>query len=304
MNDLVTLDSSTKRKLASQFNSRRAIKDLKFATELSHMERHLVNNSGLRDCDMESIGQTVVEAASLGLSMHPTLGHAYPIPYNINGQKRCELKVGYRGLIHRCMQAETIKSVQAVLVHEKDPTFRVWTDENGNRRIHHEEARKDRGGIEKAYCIAHFTNGGMHIEVMDREELDQCEAAAKKKNAKGGAVWGQWRGEMCKKSVVRRAWKYWPDDAEQTLAQLSDAMDRIEPMDFGDEPEVTISEEQVNELHAMLVEKGLPEQKATKFLERYADVQGLSEIGNLPASKFEDAKTQLKGYVEQWKKHQ
>lgn len=291
MSSLVEI--SKDKSMVAQFTARRASPDLRFKNEVGFAMAQVQNNEKLQRCDPNSVGNAIIEAGAVGLSLHPRLGHAYLIPYG----NQCQLSIGYQGMTHLVARAGTLKSVQANVVCENDPEFNDWTDRTG-RNIMHRTARKNRGKVTHAYCIAHFSNGGYHIEVMDAEELAACERAASSRNKAGGAVWrSAFRSEMCKKAVIRRAWKHWPKDDGGVIAAAMEAMDKFEPVDFDREVELTVTEDDVNEMHAKLTDAGLEAVTADKWLQRIADISGLGSIRDLPASAKDKVLSDLDGYL-------
>lgn len=297
MSALITIPQE--RRFVAQFNGRKS--GLKWATEKRHLESHFQRNRELAECDPESLADVLLQAAGVGLSLNPALGHLYPIPYREDGVKRAQVTIGYRGLIAMAAAADTIKFIQGNLVREKDPVFRVFTT-TGGRQIEHEEARGPRGDVTHAYCLAHFTNGGHHVEVMTAAELEACERAATARNAKGGAVWrGPFRSQMEIKSVIRRAWKFWPKDSAGRLERAMSVMDELEPFEPSSEPEVCIDQDQALRLHAVCTDAGMSGPEADAWLRRLAQRYGLAEIGNLPAGRFERTLGELRAYVAQWK---
>ena len=293
--------------LASRFNSRRANKDLQFQVECMHLDKCAAKNPDIAKCTAASLEHILLEAGVMGVSLNPSLHHAYVIPYknSATGNKDAELNVGYRGMEHIVLKAGTVKAIQTVLVKEHDPVYKVWTDEHG-KHIQHEEMRGNRGRTTHVYCIAHYMNGGYHIEEMTAGDLAECEKAAKSRNDKGGMVWrGPFREEMYKKCCVRRAYKHWPQDDGGRMAALMENMDRVEPMDFGVSSApadgVTITEEDKLSLHTLLTDHGLGSDKAAAWLDRLAQQNGLVDIINLPHSKLAETKKTLTSYVQQWK---
>lgn len=292
------LDFENQKSLVAQFNARRIADDMTYKTELAHLHSALVANDDLCDCVPDSFAETVIQCGSIGLSLNPKLGHAYAVPYRVNNEKRCTLAVGYKGMMHIVSRAATIRDVQANLVCENDPEFTVWTDVAGTQ-IKHVQARSNRGAVTHAYCIAHYSNGGHHVEVMDIEDLNRCMAAAKTKY-----VWDKWYGQMCKKSVIRRAFGQWPKDDGGYIERALSVMDEFEPMDFtqgSGEPEICLDDQQQLELHAHLTDGGLDSQQADKWLKRLARVNNFASVADMPASRFEDYKKQLSGYLDQWR---
>jgi phage RecT family recombinase len=300
MNELIQLPRE--KSVAASYRARRADDRLAFAVEKRHLAAHIERNNALAEASPESFADVLLQAAGMGLSLNPALGHCYVIPYRTNGQQVAQFMPGYRGLLHNCHRASTVQSVQAVLVHEKDPVFKVWTDATG-RQFMHEESRGDRGRVTHAYCLARFTNGGHHLEVMSADELQACEDAARKRNAKGGAVWrGPFRGEMMKKAVMRRAWKWWPQDPEGVLARTIAAADEAEPMDFGgDGPQVCINDEQALALHAKCIDAGMDDATANRWMERLPKTYGYASLKDIPAEAYARVERDLAGYIKQWR---
>lgn len=296
MGNLITIEN--KRSLASTFNARRVDSNLQFARELQHLEKHVSNNQELQRCSQESFAHVLLEAAAMGVTFNPALHHAYAIPYD--GQ--ATLHVGYRGMESQVLDAGTIKDIQTDLVCKNDPVFEEFMNEDGYKRIRHQKARANRGEVSHAYCIAHFVGGGMHVEVMERWELDACEKAASARNRKGGMVWrSKFKPEMQKKAVVRRSWKHWPKDSEGRMARVIEQMERQEPMNFDaiddEDQAVCMSGDDVEELREFLRGYMLDDGLIDRWLARLAEVNGRASVEDLPASKKEQFLTQLKSYA-------
>lgn len=294
MNQLVTIPQE--KRVVAQFNSRRGESGLKFAVEKRHLAVHMTNNEMLAGCDPESLGDVLLQSAAVGLSLNPALAHVYPIPYRDGNKVRASITIGYRGMLALCEKAGTIKFVQAGRVCEKDPVFEVWTDSSG-KHFKHVESRGPRGDMTHVYCLASFTSGGHHVEIMDREQIQAAEAAASKRNAKGGAVWrGPFRDQMELKAVIRRAWKYWPKDPQ--LDRAMSILDEVEPIRFDSaEPEVCISDEDVLGLEGICTDHGMDGKEAGAWLRRLAQRYGLADMRNLPASRLDQVREELRGYL-------
>jgi len=295
------------KKLVSTYNARRPNDALKFAVEVKHLESIVRNSDQLQGCEPDSFGEVLLESAGVGLSLNPTLGHLYVVPYNKkDGGRRATVSVGYRGMVHLATSSGAVRNIQGGHVYARD-TFRTWTDETG-AHVHHEAfrgSRKERGALTHVYVLAWFPNGGHHLEVMDADQLKACEEAASKRNTKGGAVWrGPFRDTMELKAVIRRARKFWPTMTPELLRafELEDEHDGPFPEEPGSrEPEVTISDEDALKLHAMLTDHGLASEKATKWLERVARQHGITRIADLPASRLEKVTATLRGHLKTWK---
>jgi len=294
------LHGSDQKSLASKFNSGRFDKDMKWAAERSFAEQAIKKNEKLLNCSPESIQGALLDVAYTGLSLSPTLAHGYLIPYG----RTCTFTPGYRGLMHMAFKAGSILALQVNLAHRNDPTFRVWTDEHG-RHIQHEENMGKRGEVTHAYCICNLAAGGPPIiEVMSRADLDAVMAAAKRKPG-GGAVWKVWPEEMMKKSVIRRASKFWPKDNGGLIDHMMQVSDRYDPVDFAPDPdqppaeaELCMSEDQYTSLYDLLLNRGISPQDAPEWLRRWAQSRGYASFEDTPARLYDEAKQTMEARLD------
>ncbi len=275
-------ETLTDRSLISRFSSGRADKSVKFTAERSYVLQLLQTSEKLRKCTPQSIQSAMLDVAFSGLTLSPTQKLLYLIPYG----EQCQLLIGYRGLEQLAYRTGVINSIQAVLVKKNDPVFRVGMTPEGVRFVAHEEARDDRGEVTHSYCIAIFTNGGRHVEVMDRADLEAVQEAATKSrdpNKPGGAVWrSKFRGEMQKKAVIRRAWKHWPQDTDGRLERAQKVLDTLEPITFEGEAVRVLSQMQVGTLTDMCAEYGFNTDTLCRAF-------GLASLSLMPEGKYEEA---------------
>lgn len=166
----------------------------------------------LYDCSRESIMQSVMLAAQLGLDCGGALGSAYLVPYKTT----CQLIIGYRGMIDLARRSGQIESINARAVFKGDE-FVYEFGLNDNLR-HVPMVEPSAQGLTHVYCVAKFKDGGYHLEVMTRKEVD---AIRQRSKASGSGPWVTDYVEMAKKTVIRRAFKYLPMSVElqQTLAE-------------------------------------------------------------------------------------
>ena len=167
-------------------------------------------DENLKRCTPESVLKAVMVAAELGLDCGGTLGSAYLVPYG----RTCTLITGYRGLIDLARRSGAIRSVEARPVFPSDHfKLRFGLDPV----LEHEPSNKPRKADELlgVYCVAAFNDGGHHVEWMTREEVN----AIRDRSPAGKS--GPWKTdyvEMARKTVVRRAAKYWPLSPEMQRA--------------------------------------------------------------------------------------
>lgn len=293
-NQLTVYENSLTKQLARQWSKHKSEKELQWAAEKQYALNILRKNDYLRTCAPESFAAAMLDVAFTGLSLSPTLGLAYLIPY----KGELQFKPSYKGLQQLVYKAGTVISAQAVLVREGD-SFQVQTI-NNRRVIHHVEHAKPGAKTIAAYAILKYSNGGEHVEVMLASELAAVERQAKAV-PKGGAVWDSpWRGEMEKKAVLRRALKHAPLDDGGRMERALQVADKYDAIDFEpappekEEPQaLLISDEQQLEAHALLTEGGLTSQQADGWLAKMAEAMGCKTFSDLPADRFTEAKDRL-----------
>ena len=102
---------------ADQANAKvRAEQEQKFAM-LAAMKNDL-----LLECTKASIQTAMMELASAKLSLNPSLGEAYLVPYKNNkaGTYECQLIVGYRGFCTGAYRSGIVKSITSGVVFATD----------------------------------------------------------------------------------------------------------------------------------------------------------------------------------------
>ncbi len=271
----------TDRSLSARFNAGRPDKTLKFAAQRNFALQIIQGSEDLRRCTPQSIHNALLDVAYTGLTLAPSQSLLYLIPY----KDKATLCIGYRGMEQMAYGTGVVIAIQAALVCENDPVFSVGSGPDG-RYIMHEEARKDRGEVTHAYCIASFRNGKQHTEVMDREDLEAVEEAATKSRPgkkPGGAVWrSRFRGEMQKKAVIRRAWKHWPHDTEGKMQRAMEVLDVIEPVTFEGEAVRIISSRQTSQLTDLCSEHSIATETVCRAF-------GIVSLSLLPEKCFDEA---------------
>lgn len=296
-------DALNDRALPSRFNGNRFDKEMRWAAEKEYARQVIGANPQLQDCSPESIRLSMLEVAWSGMSLAPSTAHAYLIPYFNEALKvrECTFKPGYRGLAYAAMQGGAVSDLNAARVFSQDK-FRVYT-ENNRRIVDHEEDWKitNRGKVIAVWAIAKLPSGGERVEVTPWEIIEAAEAAAKAKNPKGGFAWkGKFRDQMEMKVAIRRVLKLVPGDAKGWLQHGLEVVDKHEGIDFSraeaEAPgtaELIVSDAQVLELEAALTDHNVTGKRATAWLEAAANYYNTTNIRDLPAKYFDDAKARL-----------
>lgn len=174
----------------------------------------------LLDCTRESLWESVLNCASLGL-FPDALGRAYLVPY----KGKCQLIIGYKGLIDLAYRSDRIASIQLVVVRKGDIFSR---EPLKNPPITHKimEAEGDAFRVlTHVYSVVYLKGCDVpSIDVMSKREVDEIRARSQ---SGGAGPWVTDYEEMAKKTVFRRHAKVLPMSAELVQAMQVDA-DRME----------------------------------------------------------------------------
>lgn len=130
------------------------------------------------------------------------------------------------GLMKKVRNSGEVKAISTACVHEAD-FFEHWTDEEGEHFKHVPQYSKGRGIEVLAYAFVKTNDGGVYIEVMDREAIEKVRAVSKSKD---GPAWKTWWGEMARKAAFRRLAKRLPMSTDlQSVLEHDDETYDIAP---------------------------------------------------------------------------
>lgn len=184
-----------------------------------------MKNDYLARCSPPSFLAALLEGARLRLSVDPSLGHAYLIPF----KNQCKFMLGYRGMIQLAYRSPMVKRIDARVVYSRD-RFRIAYHEQPPYQ-HEPSIAKDRGEPIMVYAVADLENGMTIIEPMSMDEVYSCRDRSESwkrhadKTAKGEwcaeTPWHTDEGEMIRKTAIRRLAKRLPmaDQLAQAIAR-------------------------------------------------------------------------------------
>ena len=155
----------------------------------------------LLECDPASVLEAGIQVAALGLRFAGAGNEAFLVKYG----NRCQLIIGYRGLLALARRTGKVKRIEARVVHEKD-RFEVSYG-SGQQIVHKPCLEADRGPIIGVYALAELTDGSLQIETMTRVEIDAIKARSR---AGDKGPWTSDYAEMARKTAIRRIAKYLP----------------------------------------------------------------------------------------------
>ena len=199
------------RKAKDRFESLAASNGMRmdYGAEALYATQALMNNqylSSIASQNPVSLQMAIVNVAAVGLTLNPARGLAAIVPRD--GVIR--LDIMYRGLIHIAVETGSILWAKAELVYKKDKFTH-----NGPCAVptHVFDPFGDRGEVIGGYCLAKMPDGEFLVDTMAEAEFLKVRNASSAwlRGATGKkGPWETWPDEMRKKTLVKRASKYWP----------------------------------------------------------------------------------------------
>jgi recombination protein RecT len=171
-------------------------KEMQFAIQAFQKNEYLAKTATANPVSAQN---AIINLAAIGITLNPAAKLAYLVPRD---GMVC-LDVSYMGLLHLAQSTGAIRWGQCKLVHQGD-TY----ESNGldAAPTHKYNAFGDRGPVVGGYCTVKTADGDYLTEEMSLAEIKAVEASSKAKNG----PWKNWWDEMARKTIVKRASKYWP----------------------------------------------------------------------------------------------
>ncbi len=180
----------------------------------------------ITECRPEEVARKIVLADKLGLDL--TLPNQFSI---VVRKSRPTHVIGWVGVRDMTMRTGQYDIVSAYLVHEGD----FWECDLAQGTLSHRPKSFDEGSVVGAYAFAvHTKTGRYDVERMSMVELDKIRDSVV--NWRKGP-WGNWDGEMRRKSVLKRLGKRlgFSKEDQRALKQEDDETEwvRNEPVEAG-----------------------------------------------------------------------
>lgn len=180
-------------------------KEKQFAIQAFQGNKFLLDTASKNQASLQN---AIINVASIGISLNPANKHAYLVPRD---GKVC-LDISYMGLMHLAMSTGSILWGQCKLVHANDTYENLGLDKAPN---HSYNPFGDRGNVVGAYCTVKTCHGDYLTDEMSHADIVNIQNSSKAKNGPWKTHWN----EMARKTVVKRASKYWP-----TVDRLNNAI--------------------------------------------------------------------------------
>lgn len=252
----------------TQFISVQSDNSLSFQREVGFAMQALGNNDFLAKIainNKQSLLNAVTNVSAIGISLNPAEKQAYLVP---RGGAVC-LDISYMGLIDLATRSGSIMWAKAELVYSNDQFTLNGVDKQPTHQ--RDPFSTNRGSVVGAYCVAKLASGDYLTEVMSKAELDSIKARSES-GKKGSGPWATDEGEMQRKTVVKRASKYWPKSE-----RLAEAIDMLNTEGGEGLQEVNapkaLSDQRMGELKAQAAACGTPEQLTKVWQDGVSELQ-------------------------------
>lgn len=169
----------------------------------------------------QSVVNAITNIAAIGISLNPAKKQAYLVPRD---GKIC-LDISYIGLMDLAMATGAIRWAQAELVYTADSFALNGFDKPPTHSYN--PFAKDRGEAVGVYVVVKTADGDYLTETMSVDDVnairDRSSAWKAWISKKSSCPWVTDPGEMMKKTVVKRGYKYWPktERLEQAIHHLN-----------------------------------------------------------------------------------
>jgi recombination protein RecT len=217
--------------IKSDWLAQSGLDEAAFMRELSFAIQHLTANPYLQKCDPPSILKAVLNIAQTGLTLNPVLKYAYLVPRRDKNTDKleCCLDPGYQGLVKLLTDTGSVNSIEAHIIYAGDEIEVNLADPRKvTKHIPHFLTGNDKGAILGVYSVATLKDGRLHAEIMSLKDVyeirDRAEAYKSYKDGKIKTTpWVKDEGEMIRKTVIKRHWKYLPkSDKTEKFAKAVD----------------------------------------------------------------------------------
>ncbi len=253
--------------------------------------------------NQDSLKMAVINVASIGLTLNPLKALAYLVPR----KKKICLDISYRGMIHLAAEVGAIMWAKAETVYTKDTYIYLGM---GERPVHKFEPFADRGKMLGVYCVAKTYADEFIVDHMSIDEVykirNRSESyKAYKRDSSKLTPWVTDETEMIKKTIIRRAWKMWPqvDTKKERFEKALEIQAEAEPIQLSGSLEPDEKKQILNmeKMRGLLETLGRTEEKFIEHLIR-AFRRNIIALENLTEIETNQALTMLEQLVEQKRK--
>ena len=182
----------------------------------------LNQNPKLLEATPNTLFNSMILAASLGLEPNTPLGHSYLIPFRDRKADIMTVQfiIGYKGFLSLARRSGEIAFISSHVVREGDTFDYQYGTEEFLKHI----PCDSEGEITHAYCVARLKDGSSAFEIMTRKQIDGIRARSMARNS---GPWVTDYEQMCRKTTIRRLMNYLPLSIEVARAVAIDGKQEI-----------------------------------------------------------------------------
>ncbi|QHJ85136.1 MAG: hypothetical protein [Bacteriophage sp.] len=152
-----------------------------------------------------SAQNAIINVAAIGISLNPASKLAYLVPRD---GMVC-LDISYMGLLHIAQSSGAIQWGQCKLVYSNDTYEPNGIDRAPTHKYNAFCKAEERGSVVGGYCTVKTSTGDFLTEEMSLEEIEEVRKVSKAGQSPRGP-WVNFWNEMARKTIVKRASKFWP----------------------------------------------------------------------------------------------
>ena len=188
-----------------------------YMKESSFAQQILQNNDyamGIAIKNKDSLKNAIINLANMGLTLNPAEKKAYLVPRK---GSIC-LDISYMGLLDIAICDGAIMWAKAVIVRANDTFVIDGLDNQPRHQYNPFDSNKIRGDIVGVYCVAKVPNGDYMTDTMSVEDINAIKQRSSGANSGKTSPWSTDYEEMAKKTVIKRASKYWKGSSKLSNA--------------------------------------------------------------------------------------
>lgn len=165
----------------------------------------------------KSLAKAIMNIALTGISLNPVQKYAYLVPRSPRKGAPVEvcLDFSYRGLSQLAIDAGAVLDINTQIVYERDSySLELGSDP----KVTHSVPFGDRGEMIGVYSSALLHSRTYHIEAMSIHEIKNIMRRSSSFRSGKNCPWITDFGEMARKTVIKRLFKYLPIPTEVMAA--------------------------------------------------------------------------------------
>lgn len=206
----------------------KSIQDLQ--RECNFAAQAMLNNPYLITCAQQYPDHFVNALKNVvltGMTLNPTLKLAYLVPY----KGKVELQASYMGKKSFGVNTGLVLDMEAYLVY-KGETFEI--EQGSNAHITHKPnpwGTKKKEDILGGYYLIKYPNGTQQFDTMSIEEIEGIRKRSPSVGKGKQSPWDTDYTEMCKKTLINRAYKQIPKQGmSEKAAKALEILNRVDDM--------------------------------------------------------------------------